>query len=534
MKRPIWLVVSVFLAACSFLSIATQPAPTQAPPAPVLEQPTNTIIPVPTEEAPTATLEPVALAGPPMEVGSMWPYVDGSILVAVPGGPFTMGHGGSDNPEHEVTLSDFWIYQGKVTNQEYALCVKAGQCKAPDPVDDFTFSDLRHANDPVVGVNYAQATDYCTFVHGRLPTEAEWEKTTRGPDGNLYPWGSNAPVCDFLNFNNCVGKITSVTDYPKGQSYYHALDTEGNVFEWVSDWYDALYYKSSAGEDPLGPEEGKFRSVRSSSYKSKAEQVAASTRFFTGPKDHRRDLGFRCVVEDPSWFAPMCQTISQIGTDLGSPGGAPFKADCPKVGIGLSPTCQQGKVTVVLVDSLSPDTNAQVSGLGGCTTISAVPNQFPQIYDCHADTTVTFSTLCSYDAPSAATCAEHFNLNESTGMCEWDGSLTTGTACLPGTVYNPLLQCCSADASTGTGYPVCGLGSALGSINGKPVCLPNKQVVNNPEAIEYVHIQPPSSCTGKPNTGVCTLTIDACARKCYPDQSFLDTKNCACVCIGPG
>src|SRR5512142_1993273 len=162
MKRPYWLVACAFLAACSFLTVATQPAPTQAPP--IAVQPTNTLIPVPTEQAATATLEPVALAGPPMEVGSMWPYVDGSILVAVPGGPFTMGHGGSDNPEHTVTLSDFWIYQAKVTNQQYALCVQAGKCATPDPVDDFTFNDITHANDPVVGVNWDQATDYCTFV----------------------------------------------------------------------------------------------------------------------------------------------------------------------------------------------------------------------------------------------------------------------------------------------------------------------------------------------------------------------------------
>ncbi len=227
----------------------------------------------------------------------MWPYVDGSIVVAVPGGPFTMGHGGSDNPEHTVNLSDYWIYQGKVTNAEYGLCVAAGKCKAPDAVDDFTFNDVTHANDPVVGVTWQQASDYCGFVHGRLPTEAEWEKAARGPDGNIYPWGNNSPVCDYLNFNNCVGKITNVTIYRKGQSYYHALDMEGNVFEWVGDWYDALYYKSSAGQDPQGPDAGQVRSVRSSSYKSKIDQIPASTRFYEGPTTHVRTLGFRCVVD---------------------------------------------------------------------------------------------------------------------------------------------------------------------------------------------------------------------------------------------
>ncbi len=63
----------------------------------------------------------------------MWPYVDGSILVAVPGGPFTMGHGGSDNPEHTVTLSDFWIYQAKVTNQQYCPLLAGRQVQGARP-----------------------------------------------------------------------------------------------------------------------------------------------------------------------------------------------------------------------------------------------------------------------------------------------------------------------------------------------------------------------------------------------------------------
>ena len=251
------------------------------------------------------------------------------------------------------------------------MCVKAGKCKTPDPVDDFTFNDITHANDPVVGVNWQQASSYCSFVHGRLPTEAEWEKSARGPDGNLYPWGSNAPVCNILNFNNCVGKITNTTAYPDGQSYYHALDMEGNVFEWVADWYNALYYKTSPAQDPQGPDAGQLRSVRSSSYKSKADEIPASTRRSDGPNSHRRDLGFRCVVEDPSYFAPMCQTL---GTNAGT-----LKVDCPKVNIGLTATCQQGEVTVVFVDDHSPDPGAVVSGVGACTPVLVTPGTFPQI-----------------------------------------------------------------------------------------------------------------------------------------------------------
>ena len=521
--RPLyWMFLSAAMGlACGVSAIATQPA-SGTPPVP-----TNTLIIVPTEapaESPTEipTLQPVALAGPPMQVGSMWPNVDGSLLVAVPGGPFIMGHGGSDNPEHTVTLSDFWIYQAKVTNQQYALCVKAGKCQMPDPIDDFTFNDVTHVNDPVVGINYKQAGDYCAFVHGRLPTEAEWEKTARGPDGNLYPWGSNAPVCNVLNFNNCIGRITNTTAYPDGQSYYHALDTEGNVFEWVADWYDALYYKTGAAQDPPGPDSGQKRSVRSSSYKSKLEQTPASTRFALDPRDHLRDLGFRCVVEEPGRFAPMCQTISS------NPGSV--TTDCPKVNIGLTATCQKGLVTVVVVDDHSPDPNAVVSGLGACSPLSVTPGNFPQIYKCTSDTTASITTACNYVLSSPATCAEHFKLDITTAECMWDGSITSGKDCLPGLTYDPVKQCCTSGQDAAQEYPICPLGSALGYASGKPVCIPGNEALNNPSHSELVHIQNPATCTGGKNAGgQCTLTAVSCRQSC-PKGGVFDPGTCSCTC----
>ena len=146
----------------------------------------------PPSAAPAATedptLQPVVLSGPEMALGSTFSYVDGSTLVAVPAGPFTMGReGGTDNPAHLVTLDDFWIYQSEVTNRQYSLCVAAGECAVPDLQDDLTYDDPLHANDPLVGVTWDQAGTYCGFVHARLPTEPEWEKTARGPDANLDP-----------------------------------------------------------------------------------------------------------------------------------------------------------------------------------------------------------------------------------------------------------------------------------------------------------------------------------------------------------
>src|SRR5271157_5794457 len=118
-----------------------------------------TATPVP--PAATSTTAPVDLAGPSMQVGSTYLYFDGTLLVAVPGGPFTMGRGTPDNPAHTVTLSDFWIYSTKATNREFQQCVAAGKCTAPDLQANQGYTDHTQQNNPVVGVNWAQSDAYC-------------------------------------------------------------------------------------------------------------------------------------------------------------------------------------------------------------------------------------------------------------------------------------------------------------------------------------------------------------------------------------
>ena len=109
---------AILVSACNLGAIpqATSVPGSATQPPVATEPPVLTEVPIQPIESPVITQAPIDLSGPPMEVGSKFLYVDGSVLVAVPGGSFIMGHGGDDNPEHEVNVSDFWLYRSKVIN----------------------------------------------------------------------------------------------------------------------------------------------------------------------------------------------------------------------------------------------------------------------------------------------------------------------------------------------------------------------------------------------------------------------------------
>lgn len=266
-------------------------------------------------EAATATPDlppaPVALGGP--QNGETIKWIDGSVLVYIPAGNFTMGDGGFDAPMHSVSLDGYWIQQTKVTNRMYDQCVKAGVCTPPNQeLGGPVFTNPEYASHPVVGVSWDQSQAYCSWIQGNLPTEAQWEKAARGVNGNTYPWGNSEPTCGVLNFANCYGRTTNVDTYADGKSPFGLYDMAGNVFEWIFDLYDANYYNQSPVENPTGPQAGTYRVVRGSSFETDDEQIATSIRRYNEQTDSGRDIGFRCVVPNPQPFAPYCQLTAHV------------------------------------------------------------------------------------------------------------------------------------------------------------------------------------------------------------------------------
>jgi formylglycine-generating enzyme required for sulfatase activity len=177
--------------------------PLSALPAQLFATSTPTFIPTTmstaTLELPTETSTATLVPTPTLGIGStMISEDDGMTLLYVPAGNFLMGSTESDGdahsdekPQHTVYLDAFWIDQTDITNRMYALCVNAGVCVAPDDPGSSTnasyYGNSAYDNHPVINVSWDAASAFCKWAGRQLPTEAQWEKATRGTDGRIYP-----------------------------------------------------------------------------------------------------------------------------------------------------------------------------------------------------------------------------------------------------------------------------------------------------------------------------------------------------------
>jgi len=222
-------------------------------------------------------------------------------MVLVPAGEFTMGSATGDadeRPAHQVYLDSFLIDRHEVTVEQYAAFLQ--ETGTSSPSDWRMMNQLSNKKRPVSGVDWADAAAYCKWASKRLPTEAEWEKAARGTDGRLYPWGNEPPTPRHANYGQAGsgnnGAMAPVGSFEEGKSPYGLYDMAGNVWEWVSDWYDHDYYKTSPPRNPEGPLTGGFKGIRGGAWNSSPRALRSADRYWDPPTFRSQYLpGFRCA-----------------------------------------------------------------------------------------------------------------------------------------------------------------------------------------------------------------------------------------------
>lgn len=271
---PALLVLLVVGGGIWFFTRDSKPVVSNVPPP--IEKPKEAVIPTP----PTSPK--------PQEV---WENSVGMKFVWIPAGTFQMGSNDEldANPLRAVTLTKgYWIGQYEVTQAQWTSVM----LKNP--------SMIKVGEHPVETVSWKDTEAFMTKLNEqektsgyRLPTDAEWEYAARANSSLPYISGNDSTmVADYAWYRKNADNAT----HPVGQKKPNAwglYDTFGNVYEWVSDWYDAAY---NVSQDPAGPATGKFKILRGGYWDRTAVGLRQTFRDYDVPTLNNMKIGFRVVL----------------------------------------------------------------------------------------------------------------------------------------------------------------------------------------------------------------------------------------------
>jgi len=227
-------------------------------------------------------------------------------MVLIPAGEFTMGRTNltkddstkmrpivllDDRPPHTVRLDAYWLDRTEVTNEQYSRFATATRRavpyhwaggKIPSGQDQF----------PIYNVDWDDAKSFCEWAGKRLPTEAEWERAARGgKEGLNYPLGNKLePAQARFGVQTGPGPVAKHTPNDFGLH-----DMAGGVSEWVWDWFEREYYKSSPAANPQGPATGQYKVIRGGAWSDSAPRCTVFFRNWVRTNQKTPNLGFRCA-----------------------------------------------------------------------------------------------------------------------------------------------------------------------------------------------------------------------------------------------
>jgi formylglycine-generating enzyme required for sulfatase activity len=195
-------------------------------------------------------------------------------LVFVEGGTYLMGSpdgvgSSKERPQHQVTLSSYYIVKYEVTLRQWTEVV---EWKKTHGGTSLVWYNNGNLNYPVGGATWNDVQTWIGYLNQkenttkyRLLTEAEWEYAARGGNKSKGYKYSGSDTLDVVGWY----RKDDFGSYPVlivGMKYPNELgifDMSGNVYEWCNDWYGP--YTNESQTNPQGPVSGTYRVARGGS-----------------------------------------------------------------------------------------------------------------------------------------------------------------------------------------------------------------------------------------------------------------------------
>jgi len=230
----------------------------------------------------------------------------------VPGGSVTLidasDYGGNAGGVYQV--ADIAIAKYLITNSQYQKFIDhPNGFKNPDW---WTYSqegtlwrrDHRRpmptaysgAHLPRTRISWFDAVAFCSWLsvelktdQVRLPTEPEWQRAAVADTAWKYPWGDEFDSTR-ANFANQVGQVSTVGNYPNGQSPFGVMDMIGNLWEWnLTKW----------GSDDTKLDGYDYRNYRGGAWNVSNPEYLRATDRGAGhsPRGRLNDAGLRIALQ---------------------------------------------------------------------------------------------------------------------------------------------------------------------------------------------------------------------------------------------
>src|SRR5262245_8340305 len=190
---------------------------------------------------------------------------------------------------HEVTVDQFRQFVAAQSTIIGRLLLPRGVAMEKQP-------DWSQGNHPVVYVSWDDASEFCAFVRGRLPTEAEWEYAARGGNAEGIDPSRNTYSADRATGEAVAGQDKWEASAPVGSfppNGYGLYDMIGNVWEWTSSIYRDNPFQGGDGSEDRSSR--RPRVVRGGSWNDDPSILRVSFRNNLAAADRGLNLGFRCA-----------------------------------------------------------------------------------------------------------------------------------------------------------------------------------------------------------------------------------------------